>query len=785
MSSSNLSRTLEVETVEEFEQLLGWLTGLGQAMSGEVVEALREFIASSGPSPARSLDDVSRDFYARMNDKMRLNAEKLAAVHKQVADLRLALNYHQRKRVAWSVNRADRRELSSALVHIGVPIDVAESMASSCAMTSHVDARDAIKHEAMAPTKLRKLPDRDVAIDVKSSAAGALVAALWPDEARYRAVGASGAGDDAADYMSFLQNQAPELFNRDRALSVRFVSAAEAEVAGQVRSGFETWLREEYEALTNHGFLAVILEVPESGKPWAWDAALDLTVVAERLIESEVSQMFFRWRDVERETVSHIGESIDRGRSAFSTMNEGFTYRDTFVLVGDEGRLRRLVVTFQKNARDETVIPCPACRSSRVEGNSYPSLGVKSWACANPICPARSIYNRGKRYQFKSILQQAAIEDPGNQIAVSSVRRWQRDVVAFVDDLEIVETLIAHYSMRGDGVRLVNFEATSLPVDMGRRISLTSAEASHATTPFWDSCFFARYLPATGSVACEPNDAVEESDRFGALVEGDAEVSVGDSLKVLNQHPEHSVDLAITSPPYFNAREYAQWPNLYTYMHDMIMNAREVYRVLKPGSLYVYNIFDYFDNERTVVFSDMGRKRIPLASLIADGFRRVGFELAGVTVWDKGEIHGKRGFNGGNFSPFYQSPFNCWEHVLVFRKPEDASGGVPDSTDESALTTVLKLHPVVKMVRGKNVLGHTAPFPLGLPAHFIRDLDARSVVLDPYAGSGTTGISALQHGMRALLIERDPSYAQLIRRRLLESRDGLFPFQNDDELSMV
>ena len=46
-----------------------------------------------------------------------------------------------------------------------------------------------------------------------------------------------------------------------------------------------------------------------------------------------------------------------------------------------------------------------------------------------------------------------------------------------------------------------------------------------------------------------------------------------------------------------------------------------------------------------------------------------GFQVRGNIVWDKGDIEGKRGFNAGNFSPFYQAPFNCWEHVLVFRKP--------------------------------------------------------------------------------------------------------------------
>ena len=104
-------------------------------------------------------------------------------------------------------------------------------------------------------------------------------------------------------------------------------------------------------------------------------------------------------------------------------------------------------------------------------------------------------------------------------------------------------------------------------------------------------------------------------------------------------------------------------------MHDMYRIANEVFRTLKPGGLYVYNIFDYFDNERVVTVSDMGKKRLLLSGLMVDAFRRMGFRYMGSAVRDKGEIQGKRGFNAGNFSPFYQSPFNCWEHVIVVQKP--------------------------------------------------------------------------------------------------------------------
>ncbi|WP_424054244.1 DNA methyltransferase, partial [Planktothrix agardhii] len=105
---------------------------------------------------------------------------------------------------------------------------------------------------------------------------------------------------------------------------------------------------------------------------------------------------------------------------------------------------------------------------------------------------------------------------------------------------------------------------------------------------------------------------------------------------------------AVTSPPYYNAREYSQWSNIYCYLYDMYNISKEVFRCLKHGSPYLFNIFDYFDNENIIVFSDMGKKRLILSSYISFIFRHIGFTHLGNIAWDKGEIEGNRNFNQGN-----------------------------------------------------------------------------------------------------------------------------------------
>ena len=51
--------------------------------------------------------------------------------------------------------------------------------------------------------------------------------------------------------------------------------------------------------------------------------------------------------------------------------------------------------------------------------------------------------------------------------------------------------------------------------------------------------------------------------------------------------------------------------------------------------------------------------------------------------------------------------------------------------------------------------------------------ETNDVVLDPFCGSGTTGVAAIRSGRRFIGIERDHAYAQVARERILAEKDGL------------
>jgi DNA modification methylase len=740
-----------------FERLLAHHTGIPGTLSREVTLCVATAIAKLGAAEDIDRGRIAAEFYGRMNQKLGANRETIAALYAECAAAGVTFNYPTKQRLEWAINTGSLADLERHLVARGIGDSLLDRVRPAVAPASHDETRRLLLAETTDPTKLRKQPDRNVANDVFNAAAGPLAWSIWPPS-EMAGVFATEPMPFSDDYMADMRAFKPEMFERRRNLVVRQVRPESGEALGAQRDALTQWIADEYDALDNYGFLAVLINVDDGAEAEAWELASDLPLFAERFFEVELKQMYFRWKDVQQETITHVSR-IDEPAGRFELLNEGFSYRDTFVLHDASDRIRRLLLVFQKNRRDETKVPCPGCRSDNVGGNSYPSFGVKSWECLNPLCTDRSIYNRGKRYDFRALIKQEAIETDGNQIGTASVRRWQRDVLPFITDEEVLDTLIAHYSMRGDVVMLL--DAKESPSDaLGRELRLgDEPPASSGHRGFWDSPFFRRYLPTE-----HPTSRTTREVSVGA---SGWTVMEGDALEVLRTVPDGTFDRAMTSPPYYNAREYAQWPNLYAYMHDMYRIAEEVFRTLKPGGLYVYNIFDYFDNERIVTFSDMGKKRILLSALMVDAFRRMGFNYLGSTVWDKGEIQGKRGFNAGNFSPFYQSPFNCWEHVLVVQKPTEtpsdaARGELP------RLNEPLRIHPVVKMVRGQNTLGHTAPYPIELVTALLEGLAPGSLVLDPFGGSGTTARGAMSAGHNSFLIERDPTYAELSRRLTTE-----------------
>ena len=129
------------------------------------------------------------------------------------------------------------------------------------------------------------------------------------------------------------------------------------------------------------------------------------------------------------------------------------------------------------------------------------------------------------------------------------------------------------------------------------------------------------------------------------------------------------------------------------------------------------------------------------------------------TIWYKGQIQGHRNTNQGNYSPYYQSPLNCYEHVFCFKKPNEGN------VSSEKFPYILNSHPVVKIVKGKNIIGHTAPYPESIPYLLCKNITTGKI-LDCYSGSFTTARVAENNNLNSISIEKNDVYCNLGRQLL-------------------
>jgi DNA modification methylase len=699
---------------------------------------------------------------ALVNGKLKLNKDRLQAVLDIAATERVFPNYHDKVEILSCLDYRDKPRFArwakrsgclQDLVRYFDPVRLEESLAA---------LHELLRTGAVKRSDARRCGLSERQTEILRSLYGSYVFHTFPTEAMHRHFNADCRTTYHSDFYQHLLAFYPGSFHRDCALVYLQVTERLARQFPGValRDALYGFIARTYRRLANHCILAIQIEpFLEGGEDGQWRLFSDIVLFAEKHREIPLKTGYFRSDEIRTATQSHIA-GLDPAAARFDLANEGFFFRDCIVLAKQKDRgCDDILLVFDKNERDETLIPCPGCRSTDVAGNSYPALGVRSWECRNPICPDRSAFDRGNRYSLASIIKQEAIKSEDEQIPEWSLRRWKLDLVSGVDSEAVADMLVRHFSFHGDRVVFVNGLAGNSEL-LGRRVLAEPFDPADAQPGaykrFQESTFFKRFVVEKP----RPPNPVEHV-RLGR---DEAVVYNGNCFDVLGALPPSNVDGAVTSPPYYNARSYAVWPNIYCYLYDMYNDARAVCRSLRPGAYYIFNIFDYFDNENTIVFSAMGKKRMILGAYIINLFRRVGFELQGNVAWYKGEIEGKRNYNQGNRSPYYQVPLNCWEHCFVFRKPGRKARRL-------TFPRVLVAKPVYKIVRGQNVLGHTAPFPADIPLLLISQMRSGEIVLDPYSGSMTTGRTARKHGLDSLSIEIHREYCEL----------GLRLFDNEDQ----
>ena len=254
-------------------------------------------------------------------------------------------------------------------------------------------------------------------------------------------------------------------------------------------------------------------------------------------------------------------------------------------------------------------------------------------------------------------------------------------------------------------------------------------------------------------------------------------VIIGDSRK-MKSVPDNSVHLVVTSPPYFNAKDYSSWPTVEDYLKDMEATFAECFRALDSGRKLCLNISDLPEK------GESGVRWIPLASELLRVCQKLGFELVDRVIWFKTPM---KGFQYGSL-PYPPSPLICdsMEYVFILRKPKYVKvdyGHLTKLQKEASRLTrgeyaeYTKQIWTMRRVRIKgNEDGHIAPFPDELPHRCIKLYSfVGETVLDPFGGSGTTTKMAILNKRNSILYEIKKDYLKHIEEKigLRGSKQGL------------
>lgn len=227
--------------------------------------------------------------------------------------------------------------------------------------------------------------------------------------------------------------------------------------------------------------------------------------------------------------------------------------------------------------------------------------------------------------------------------------------------------------------------------------------------------------------------------------------------------PDSSVHLVVTSPPYNVGIKYGTHDDNMPEAEYIAMIGRvfaDFHRVLVPGGRAAINV------------ANVGRTPyVPLTATMHRLLTGAGLMARGEVIWHKGDIRGGSNSTawGSWCSPANPSVRDEHEYVLIYSKGGESLAGPcmgdPDILPDEfldATRSVWRFYPA----SAKRV-GHPAPFPLELPARLIKLYTwPGQVILDPFAGSGTTCLAANQLGRHYVGFDIDANYVQLARARL-------------------
>ena len=230
----------------------------------------------------------------------------------------------------------------------------------------------------------------------------------------------------------------------------------------------------------------------------------------------------------------------------------------------------------------------------------------------------------------------------------------------------------------------------------------------------------------------------------------------GECLEVMKDIPDKSIGLIFTSPPYnmrtrirngkYTTREKSEhFSKKYKHFNDALsiedfynFHSKAIKEMLRISKVVVYN-FQIVTGSKEAFFKIIG------------DFNK---DIKDIIVWDKG--HGQPAMHGNVLN-------SCYEMLLILEDDKKAGRVISNSTFKRG-----EMQNILRIGRGKKISDiHSAIFPIELAENIITNFsNENDTVLDPFAGSGTTGVACKNLNRNYILIEKKPEYVKICNDRL-------------------
>jgi site-specific DNA-methyltransferase (adenine-specific) len=237
------------------------------------------------------------------------------------------------------------------------------------------------------------------------------------------------------------------------------------------------------------------------------------------------------------------------------------------------------------------------------------------------------------------------------------------------------------------------------------------------------------------------------------------------SSERMDEVPDYSIHLMVTSPPYNATKEYDEDLTLNEYRSLLKKVFTEVYKKLVTGGRACVNI------------ANLGRKPyIALHSYVIQDMLDIGFLMRGEIIWNKGSSSSPSTAWGSWLSAANPTLRDVHEYILIFSKEAFDRKKLPGKISTISKDEFLEFTKSVWTFPAESAhkIGHPAPFPVELPYRLIQLYTFKDeVVLDPFCGSGSTCLAAIKTGRHYIGYDTEDGYIKLAERRIREFSEQL------------